>query len=159
MKIKIFDSMAKIPEKAHQTDAGFDLFACGDYNAATRDDFVIPPYETFNHDNASRLVRTGIGIELPECTIPGHQYQAIVKGRSSLAKKGLIVIDGIIDNGYRGEILVKVINLTHEAIAIRKDMKIAQLIIYITPIINSLQIVDDLTASERGEKGFGSSGI
>jgi dUTP pyrophosphatase len=159
MKVKMLHPKAKVPEKAHITDAGWDLFSCGDFGSIIQEDFVIPPYELYNHDNASRMIRTGIAIELPKCPIEGHIYQAIIKGRSSLTKSGLIIFDGVIDNGYTGEILVKAMNFTHQHIKITMGMKIAQMILYVTPFQNAIEVTESLRETVRSDKGFGSTGI
>lgn len=158
LKIKIFSKLAQIPHKAYPDDAGFDLFFCGRKHANTPESIVLPPYENFNHSNSSALVHTGIGIELPQCPIPGHCYQAIIKGRSGLTSRGLMVFDGVIDAGYRGELLVKVMNLTHEPMLIEIGQKIAQLIIYTMPVIEAVELVNELTPSSRGQNGHGSTG-
>ena len=99
-----------------------------------------------------KSIRTGIAIQLPE------GYGAIIKDRSSLASKGLHVVAGVIDNGYRGEIIVKMVNLTDKPIFIEEGSKIAQLILI--PIVDCRVVESNrLTETERGSKGFGSSGI
>ena len=127
----------QVPSKAHPTDAGWDLH-CAEYA-------YIAPRET-------RDIRSDIGIAMPQ-TLWGR-----IVGRSSTARKrGLWVVEGVIDPGYRGELFVCVTNITDEPVCIQTGDRLAQLIFH--------QIVDvqwvltqQLPPGERGEKGFGSSG-
>jgi dUTP pyrophosphatase len=97
-------------------------------------------------------IKTGIAVQLPK------GYGAIIKDRSSLASDGLHIVAGVIDNGYRGEIIIKMANLTDRPILIEEGSKIAQLILI--PIVNCYLIeTDKLSITERNDKGFGSSGI
>ena len=141
VKIKVLklNQLAITPRYEHSGDAGLDLFSV--------EDMEIPVGE-------SRLIRTGIAIEIPMGT------EAQVRPRSGLAlKHGITVLNtpGTIDAGYRGEIGVILINHGSEAFQIYQNMKIAQMVI--TPVIYAtLEVVDELSSSTRGEKGFGSSG-
>ena len=128
---------AKLPVRAHATDAGLDLYAL--------EDSVIPSKEW-------RLIRTGIKIALPANTV------ALVWDKSGLAKSGLHTLAGVIDEGYRGEILVNILNLNLEDYQVVTGQKIAQLLIQpiLYPEIVETKL-DDLT--ERGANGFGSTGL
>ena len=100
------------------------------------------------------LIPSGIGLEIPE----GYEIQ--VRARSGLAyKKGLSLVNGLgtIDADYRGEISVIVINLGDETITIEPDERIAQIICIKTEQFE-FEETTDLSASDRGDKGFGSTG-
>lgn len=138
IRIKKLLDTAKLPEKAHAGDLGYDLFA-----ASWAD---ITPNET-------RLVRTGIAIQFPE------GYGGFIKDRSSVAtKRGLHTVAGVIDNGYTGEIQIALHNVSNEIIEINVGEKIAQLVLI--PTVNfTVEEVDELIQQDqRGNGGFGSTG-
>ncbi|MBU5593432.1 dUTP diphosphatase [Clostridium sp. MSJ-4] len=140
LKIKLIDPKAKLPECAHKGDAGLDLFSI--------DDVEINPGE-------SKLIHTGVIIELPENT------EAQIRPRSGLAlKNGITVLNtpGTIDEGYRGEIGVILINHGKNTFKVEIGMKIAQMVVKPTIKVN-IEEIKELTDSERGEGGFGSSGL
>jgi dUTP pyrophosphatase len=148
MKVKKLHPNAIIPTKAHETDAGFDL-----YNLET---FQIRKAEKYFSDNELDIdsvnVKTGIAIEFPVGKF------GLIASRSSLANRGLIILGGIIDYGYTGEIIIMLSNLANESYTFEKGSKIAQLIIL--PFFNAkIEIVNELSESERGNRGFGSSDI
>lgn len=139
LKIQRIHPNAKLPEYAHPGDAGLDLFSI--------ENAVIPPGE-------SKLVGTGIVIELPEHT------EAQIRPRSGLALKNQITVlnsPGTIDHGYRGQIGVILINHGTKPFTVESGMKIAQMVI--APVM-SVNVIDsnDLTETKRGEGGFGSTG-
>ena len=140
LKVKRLNPAAVLPSYARAGDAGLDLFAS---QPAT-----IAP-------GASALVGTGIAIELP----PGTEAQ--VRPRSGLALKHAITVlntPGTIDEGYRGEVGVILINHGHTPFAIEAGTKIAQLVV--SPRIHvEVSEVDALQDSERGTGGFGSTGL
>lgn len=140
LRIKKINPDATIPQFAHEGDAGMDLFSV--------DDLDINPGE-------SKLIKTGITIELPKNT------EAQVRPRSGLAlKNGITVLNtpGTIDEGYRGEIGVILINHGKECFSVKKGMKIAQMVI--KPILTvKIKEVQELADSERGTEGFGSTGV
>jgi dUTP pyrophosphatase len=127
---------AVLPTRAHPNDAGLDLYLA--------EDVVIGPA-------AGRTVRTGIALAIPE----GHV--GLVADRSSMAKKGLKTAGGVIDAGYRGEILIVLWNLSREEATLSKGERVAQLLILpiATPAVRETDSLDD---TARGLKGFGSSG-
>ncbi len=139
LKIKKVHEEAIIPSYAHEGDAGLDLYAVNE--------LILNPGER-------GLVHTGIQIELPKNT------EAQIRPRSGLAlKNGITTLNspGTIDEGYRGEIGVILINHSNEEFKIEQGMKIAQMVIkpvFKVDIIETLELSD----SERSEKGFGSSG-
>ena len=130
---------AHIPQKAHEDDAGFDLYAS--------EDFLLKAH-------GFGCVPTAISIELPE------GYEAQVRPRSGLAAKfGVTVLNapGTIDAGYRGEVKVILINHGDTDFEISAGMRIAQLVV--SPVLSARFIqADSLTETDRGEGGFGSSG-
>lgn len=130
------DQNAIMPEKAHQFDAGYDLFAS-------------EPYEM--KQNFPCIIQTGVHMEIP----PG--YAGFVKDRSSKAKIGLYTHGGVIDSGYTGPIGVMMTNTLNESLKIERGDKIAQIVI--SPVAHfDLNLVEELEETERGSGGFGSSG-
>ena len=130
---------AHIPQKAHEDDAGFDLYAS--------EAFLLKAH-------CYGCVPTALSIELPE------GYEAQVRPRSGLAAKhGVTVLNapGTIDAGYRGEVKVILINHGEEDFEITAGMRIAQLVI--SPVLSARFVeAASLAESTRGEGGFGSSG-
>ncbi len=137
MKVKRLVSDAKLPSKAHPNDAGWDLYAAEDVD--------------LSYNNLTK-VRTGIAFGFEEGTF------GLLRDRSSMAAKGIIVSGGVIDTNYTGEITV-MLTLTGyvEPVRIRKGDKIAQMLI-LPLIATELSCVDELESTDRGTKGFGSSG-
>ncbi len=140
LKVKRINEEAKMPEYAHVGDAGLDLFSV--------DDIMILPGE-------SKLIKTGIQIELPKGT------EAQIRPRSGLALKNQITVlntPGTIDEGYRGEIGVILINHGKQEFHVEKGMKIAQMVV--KPVFTvTIKEIEELTDTTRGEGGFGSTGI
>ena len=140
MKIKFtLDDGATAPTRAHDTDAGLDLYA---FHPAD-----IPP-------GGRQLVGTGVHVSIP----PG--YVGMICPRSGLAHKhGLTVLNapGIIDAGYTGEIKVNLHNTEDRAVVLPSGARIAQLVITPIPDAHLVQ-VDTLGTTERGDNGHGSTG-
>lgn len=139
LKVKKLSPYAYLPQRAHESDAGLDLFC----------------YESNHVYSFSRIiVRTGIAVEIPQ------GYAGFVQPRSGLAKeRGITVLNtpGLIDSGYRGEIKVILYNSSHQIYTANPGTKIAQLVI--VPItLFDVEEVKELSSSERGKKGFGSTG-
>ncbi|API90800.1 MULTISPECIES: dUTP diphosphatase [unclassified Virgibacillus] len=139
LKIKLIHEEAKLPFRANDGDAGLDLFSIE---------------EKIIKSGEAELVRTGIQIELPKGT------EAQVRPRSGLALKHSVTVlnsPGTIDEGYRGEIKVILINHGKEDVTIEKHMRIAQMII--APVLQvKLEQTDNLSNTARDKNGFGSSG-
>ena len=134
VKVKLDDG-AFMPERAHETDAGADI--------RTRSDFTIEP-------KCSQVVHTGVHIETP----PG--CVTLIKSKSGLNVNHSITTTGVIDEGYNGEIVVKMINHGWQAVDFKRGDKITQLLI--APIFYPGFIeVDEISAGERGSDGFGST--
>jgi len=138
IKIQRLDKTIELPRYAHHGDAAFDLRARGKE--------VIEP-------GKFKVVKTGIKVAIP------LNHVGLVWDRSGLSSRnGLHCMAGVIDSGYRGELGVVMINHGSEKFEIEKGMRIAQMLVQ--PVLNNVPIieVDDLEATERGEKGYGSSG-
>jgi dUTP pyrophosphatase len=139
LRVKRLSPSAVLPKYAKPNDSGLDLFASVDVQ--------IEPGE-------SRLVQTGIAIELP----PGTEAQ--IRPRSGLAREHAITVlntPGTIDEGYRGEIGVILINHGRARFEVTSGMRIAQLVVqprYQVEVVEA----DSLTLTERGPAGFGSTG-
>jgi dUTP diphosphatase len=131
---------AELPSRAHPGDAGYDLRSVIDVEV---------------EPGARALVPTGIAMALPD------GYAGLVLPRSGLAsRQGLTLANapGLIDAGYRGEIVCAVVNLDRDSgVAISKGDRIAQLVIVAIPDLEP-GWADELPASSRGEGGFGSTG-
>lgn len=101
------------------------------------------------------MVPTGLSMEIP----PGYEIQ--VRPRSGLAaKQGITVLNtpGTVDADYRGEVKVIVINLSDKAVEIRDQDRIAQFVL--CPVVQAdIQVVDELSSTDRGAGGFGSTGV
>src|SRR5436305_6279902 len=141
LKVKFLRPGAKAPTIAHPgEDLGYDIFAAESVVFAAR---------------GSALVPTAIAVELTSKT--GEPMGAILRDKSSLASRRLIVAAGVIDAGYRGEIKVVMENLADTPAEIRAGEKIANLIPY--PVLaDEVKVVEELGASNREARGFGSSG-
>ena len=136
LKVKKLSPDAVLPTVAHRgEDIGYDLYSCEDITLPAR---------------GAAGVHTGIAIEF--VPVAG----GIVKTRSGMAKKRLLCNAGVIDAGYRGEVIVLMENLGDAPYSIRKGDKIAQLLEH--PFLAGEVVEDDLSEAVRGVKGFGSSG-
>ncbi len=134
--IKKNNEEATIPTQATEGDAGYDLYSLEEVTLA-------PMTRT--------VVKTGISIAIPV------GFYGRVAPRSGLAvKKGLDVLAGVVDAGYRGDVGVVLINLSSENVTLKKQSKVAQLIIEKCHDVEWIE-TDDLSDSERGEGGYGSS--
>lgn len=142
---------AIMPKKAGKNEAGIDLFAVNDVFIETGD---------------VAKVKTDIALEIPE------GYFGLIRDRSSMGSKGIMVTGGVIDSTYRGEIAVCLANIsgnTHfdidgitmvlakETYHVKKGDKIAQLLILPVPQVDIIE-VDEISNTERNDKGFGSTG-
>ena len=141
INIKLLNENAKVPTRGSEYAAGYDLYAATDY------DIEIAPHSTVK-------IGTGISVELPNGTF------GAIFARSGLAtKKGLRPANcvGVCDSDYRGEYIVPMHNDTDEVMTIASGERIAQLIVM--PFVGiEFNIVDELTETERGDGGFGSTG-
>src|SRR6516162_665532 len=136
LKVKKLSPNAMLPTVAHPgEDIGYDLYST--------EDIMLPA-------RGAAGVHTGIAIEF----VPAAG--GIVKTRSGMAKKRLMCNAGVIDAGYRGEVIVLMENLSDQPYAIRKGDKIAQLVEH--PFLAGEVVEEELSEATRGAKGFGSSG-
>lgn len=135
MKV-VLDKNAYLPTRAHDLDAGYDLFA--------PDGGLIPAHGTVTVD-------TGVHMEIPK------GYVGFVKSKSGLYIKNHITTTGVVDAGYTGSIKVKLCSHGNCAYCFTRGDKIAQIVIL--PILTpDLEVVDVLEETERGSNGFGSTG-
>lgn len=136
MKV-VLDPGAILPARAHELDAGYDLFS--------REDAIVYAGDSWTFD-------TGVHMEIPQ------GYVGDVKSKSSMLMRYNLLTDGTVDAGYTGSIRVKLFNLSNCAVSIVKGQKIAQIVIkkIMTP---ALEVVDELEETERGDNGFGSTGM
>jgi dUTP pyrophosphatase len=130
---------AVVPARAYSGDAGLDLSSCERVELAP---------------GARALVPTGLAVAIPE------GYAGFVQPRSGLAAKhGISIVNtpGLVDSGYRGELLVNLVNTDQTApFVVEPGMRIAQLVILPIPELELVE-VDELPETERGVRGFGSS--
>ena len=136
MRVKL-DHGAYEPTRAHETDAGLDIRA--------KESQIVPAKE-------SAIFHTGVHIQLPQ------GWAGVLVSKSGLNTKHDITSTGLIDEGYTGEIVVKLYNHGGYDYKVLAGDKISQLVI-VPVLYESIEIVDDIdSGSERGDSGFGSSG-
>ena len=138
LKIKIINQNATIPSRANDGDAGYDISSCEDITVKAR-----------HHS----IIKTGISIGIPKGT-----YGRVAPRSGLTAKKGIDVGAGVIDSSYTGEVCVILFNHSDIDFEVKKGDRIAQLILECIKTPDVL-IVDELSVTNRGEKGFGSSGV
>lgn len=143
VQIELVSEDAVFPSYAYPTDSGFDLYSTIDYS--------IPPF-------GRALIPTGIKLSFEV----GYEIQ--IRPKSGLAiNEGIMVLNtpGTVDAGYTGEIKVILFNTNNSQFLIKKGMKIAQAVL--CPVMNGkfvlLKEVEKVTEKDRGENGFGSTGI
>ena len=135
IKVKLDDG-AYLPERAHDTDAGADI--------RTPKAFALMPH-------SGRIIRTGVHIELPPTT------KCEVKSKSGLWVKYGIFTTGLIDEGFSGEIVVRLFNTTSEAYRFEAGEKITQLCV--SPVCYpTYELAESIEGGARGSAGYGSTG-
>lgn len=135
MRIKL-DKGAYPLERVHSTDAGLDIRALNDGR--------VPAH-------GSKVFHTGVHVQLP------HGTMGNMRSKSGLMFKHGITSDGIVDEGYSDEIMVKLFNHSDKDYYVSAGDKISQLII--TPVLyENVEVVDEIESGERGNNGFGSTG-
>jgi dUTP diphosphatase len=138
IKVKLLRSGARLPSRGTPGASGLDLYACLDA------DIELGPDTT--------LVPTGIAVEVP------YGYEVQVRPRSGLARRGVNVVFGTVDSDYRGEVFVNMHTIgTLQSYRLQNGDRIAQLVIARVEMLPALE-VDDLSDSQRGDGGFGSTG-
>lgn len=138
--MKVFvEPMGFAPTRAHSTDAGLDLYCI--------DDTTVPA-------RGSAVFRTGVHIELPPNT-----YGKLESKSGLNVAHDVICCGGVVDEGYSGEILVKLYNMGDKDYKFKRGQKIVQLLVVQCQYVD-VEVVDELFMdTERGDRGFGSSGI
>jgi dUTP pyrophosphatase len=135
INVQLLDKNAKVP--TNEYDAGFDLYSIIDT--------VIPPKQR-------KTVNTGIAIQMPE------HMAGLIWPRSGLSvKQGVDVLAGVVDSGYRGQIMVCLYNTSDEIVVLNAGDRIAQIIFQEVPRV-LMEVHESLGSSQRGDNGFGSSG-
>ena len=132
----MLDAGAYAPEKAHNTDAGYDL--------RSRDTILIMPED-------SAVFDTGVHIQIP------HGWCGLLVSKSGLNTKHNMTSTGLVDEGYTGSIRVKLYNHGSDPYMIREGDKISQLVLLPYGTFDMTE-VDELDETERGDNGFGSTG-
>lgn len=135
MKVKL-DQGAFAPTRAHDIDAGLDLYAM--------DDRIVEA-------KGSAIFRTGVHVELPKGCC------GLLVSKSGLNVKHGITSTGLIDEGYSGDVAVKLYNHSGYDFTVRRGDKISQLVI-IPVKYEPVEIADEIESGERGDAGFGSTG-
>lgn len=137
ISVQLLDNNAKMPTRANINDAGWDLYSTSEV--------VIPPKQR-------KTVNTGIALQMPE------HMAGLIWPRSGLSvKQGIDVLAGVVDSGYRGEIMVCLYNTSDEDVIIHIGDRIAQIIFQEVPRV-TMEVQNTLGSSQRGDNGFGSSG-
>lgn len=137
LKIKKTHPEAKLPQYATVGDAGMDLFAL--------EETILKPGQFLG-------VSTGVAFEIP------NGYVGLVWDKSSLSiMNGLKTLGGVIDAGYRGEVKVGMINLSDKEYKIEKGHKVAQMLLQKIEHPTIVEVAE-LSETERGKGGFGSTG-
>lgn len=136
-KIKVvLDNGAKMPTRAHEADAGLDLYAIKGA--------VVPAHGSATFD-------TGVHVEI------GQGAAGFLKSKSGLNVKHGLTSEGVIDSGYTGSIVVKLYNNSDDDYEVKDGDKISQLVI-LPVLLENCEVVESLESSDRGENGFGSTG-
>lgn len=137
VQVQKLSKTTRLPTKANESDAGWDLYAS--------EDVIIEPSQT-------QTVGTNIAMAIPD------GYVGLIWDRSGMAtKRGVHRFAGVIDSGYRGEIKVCLWNSSKEHCIINKGDRMAQILFQPVPPLPMIE-VQDINTTSRGVKGFGSSG-
>jgi dUTP pyrophosphatase len=142
LRVRKLEAGARIPVVAHPgEDLGYDVFALEAVQLAGRQ---------------TAKLRTGIAVEARDPRT-GAPLGLLVRDRSSMAARGLATTGGVIDAGYRGEVLIVMTNLGDAAVELKAGEKIAQMV-PVPVLTGPVEEVENLEESLRAAKGFGSSG-
>lgn len=141
--VELVHEDTKVPSYAYPSDSGFDLYSTIEIS--------ISPF-------GRALIPTGLKLSIPD------EYEIQIRPKSGLAhNQGLTVLNtpGTVDSGYVGEIQVIIFNTSNQSVTISKGMKIAQAVL--CPVVNgkyvSIELIDKVSDKDRGENGFGSTGL
>jgi len=137
LKVRCIHPDARIPAYGHPGDAGLDLFSVADHELGPAAAFAVP---------------TGIQVAIPA------GFVGLIWDKSGIALNGVHRLAGVIDAGYRGEILVVMINLGKQPFIIHKGMKVAQMLVQPVASVTVLHS-ETLDDTSRGTRGFGSTGL
>ncbi|HBI1163541.1 TPA: dUTP diphosphatase [Staphylococcus aureus] len=143
LQVKLLSKDARMPERNHKTDAGYDIFSA--------ETVVLEPQE-------KAVIKTDVAVSIPE------GYVGLLTSRSGVSSKTYLVIEtGKIDAGYHGNLGINIKNdMEHDGItSLYEDLddKLAQLVIVPIWTPELKQVEEFESVSERGAKGFGSSGV
>lgn len=141
IKVKRLTPTAILPTKSYENDMGWDLYADGKGERAS---WTIPVGDV-------RTIGIGLAIELPK------GWGAFLKARSSQGKSNIDIYGGVQDNGYRGEYGISIHNSGPNSVTYRPGDRIAQMVLIPSPESVIVE-VDELSETDRGVKGFGSTG-
>ncbi len=137
VNVNLLNGNATKPTKAHTDDAGWDLYSSIDINIKPKQRDVIS---------------TGISLEMP------NHFAGLIWPRSGMAvKHGADVLAGVVDSGYRGEVMVCLYNTGDKILQVKRGDRIAQIIFQEVPEVG-ITVIDSLGSSQRGSNGFGSTG-
>ena len=137
LQVTRLDPQVPLPSYGYAGDAACDLFASREVTVAPGERVQVP---------------TGIAMAIPD------GYVGLVWDKSGLSHRhGLKTLGGVIDSGYRGEVMVGIVNLSDESYTFEKYHKVAQLVVQRKEMVEIVE-VDALEDAERGDRGFGSSG-
>jgi dUTP pyrophosphatase len=138
LKVKLLRPNAQLPARATPGASGLDLYACLDEDIELGPDVMLVP--------------TGIAVEVP------YGYEVQVRPRSGLARRGVVAVFGTVDSDYRGEIFVNMHTIgTLQSHLIQHGDRIAQIVVAPVAMVQAVE-ARELTESERGDGGFGSTG-
>ena len=137
LKVKRIHPEAKLPVYGHPGDAGLDLFSVVDRELRPGEVFAVP---------------TGVQVAIPA----GHV--GLVWDKSGVSLQGVHRLAGVVDSGYRGEVQVVMINLGAAPFAVKKGMKIAQMLVQPVAAVSVVE-AESLDDTSRGQRGFGSTGL
>lgn len=136
IKVKL-ENWAFLPEKAHRTDAGFDIRT---------------PYNVYIPPHGSVVIDTGIHVAIP------YGYVGMIKSKSGLNVKYNLTTEGVVDAGYTGSVMVKIYNHGSNDYFFNKGDKLTQMVILPIHPFDEMEEVDELPDTDRGKGGFGSTG-
>lgn len=146
LKVKRNESAKRFPMLGIKKDGDVGLDVCCTLDEMPDNMISVNPGERY-------LLPTGIRLEIPS------GYWASIEARSSTSKQSLIVPKGVIDEGYRGELFAQILNVGNSTVHIKDGDRLIQVIVHKRHINDFIiEEVDELSQSERGESGFGSTG-